>query len=101
MRTKVRTSRASSRYRSRLERRKVRVKHGGLLSCLGADLPAGTSGSSDGRLRALAASWLIALAGSELRARAGLRWGRGRWLIQPLTAPVLFVCALVLLPWTA
>jgi hypothetical protein len=38
---------------------------------------------------------------AELRARVGLRWGRGRWLIPPWTAPALFGCALVLLPWTA
>ena len=38
---------------------------------------------------------------AELRARAGLRWGRGRWLIPPWTAPAMLGCALVLLPWTA
>lgn len=37
----------------------------------------------------------------ELRARAGLRAGGGRWLIPPWIAPALFVCALVLIPWTA
>lgn len=38
---------------------------------------------------------------AELRGRAGLHLGRGRWLIPPWTAPALFACALVLLPWTA
>lgn len=38
---------------------------------------------------------------AELRARAGLRFGRGRWLIPPWTAPALFACAVVLIPWTA
>jgi hypothetical protein len=41
------------------------------------------------------------LTAAELRARAGLRLGRGRWLIPPWTAPALFVCAIVLVPWTA
>lgn len=41
------------------------------------------------------------MTGAELRGRAGLRFGRGRWLIPPWTAPALFACALVLLPWTA
>jgi hypothetical protein len=36
----------------------------------------------------------------DLRARAGLRLGRGRWLIPPWIAPALFGCAFVLLPWT-
>jgi hypothetical protein len=38
---------------------------------------------------------------AELRGRASLRLGRGRWLIPPWTAPALFACALVLVPWTA
>jgi hypothetical protein len=38
---------------------------------------------------------------SDLRARAGLRLGGGRWLVPPWAAPALFVCALVLIPWTA
>jgi hypothetical protein len=38
---------------------------------------------------------------ADLRARVGLRWGRGRWLIPPWTAPALLGCTLVLLPWTA
>lgn len=38
---------------------------------------------------------------TELRGRAGLRFGRGRWLIPPWTAPALFICAVVLIPWTA
>lgn len=38
---------------------------------------------------------------ADLRARAGLRFGRGRWLIPPWTAPALFACAVVLIPWTA
>ena len=37
----------------------------------------------------------------DLRARAGLRLGRGRWLVPPWTAPALFGCAVVLVPWTA
>jgi hypothetical protein len=37
----------------------------------------------------------------DLRARAGLRFGRGRWLVPPWTAPALLVCAVVLIPWTA
>ena len=37
----------------------------------------------------------------DLRARVGLRRGRGRWLIPPWTALALLGCALVLLPWTA
>jgi hypothetical protein len=41
------------------------------------------------------------LTAPDLRARAGLRFGRGRWLIPPWTAPALFVCAIVLVPWTA
>jgi hypothetical protein len=41
------------------------------------------------------------MSAGELRARVGLRWGRGRWLIPPWTAPALLGCALVLLPWTA
>jgi hypothetical protein len=38
---------------------------------------------------------------ADLRARAGLRLGGGRWLVPPWTAPALFGCALVLVPWTA
>jgi hypothetical protein len=38
---------------------------------------------------------------AELRARSGLRLGRGRWLVPPWIAPALFGCALVLIPWTA
>lgn len=38
---------------------------------------------------------------ADLRARAGLRLGRGRWLVPPWTAPALFACAVVLIPWTA
>jgi sterol desaturase/sphingolipid hydroxylase (fatty acid hydroxylase superfamily) len=37
----------------------------------------------------------------DLRARPGLRLGRGRWLVPPWVAPALLVCALVLIPWTA
>jgi len=37
----------------------------------------------------------------ELRARAGLRLGRGRWLVPPWIAPALLFCALVLIPWIA
>ena len=37
----------------------------------------------------------------DLRARAGLRFGSGRWLVPPWTAPALLVCAVVLIPWTA
>lgn len=38
---------------------------------------------------------------ADLRARAGLRLGRGHWLIPPWIAPALFACAVVLIPWTA
>lgn len=37
----------------------------------------------------------------QLRARAALRWGNGRWLIPPWIAPAFLLCAVVLLPWTA
>lgn len=37
----------------------------------------------------------------HLRAPASLRWGHGKWLVPPWIAPALFVCAVVLLPWTA
>ena len=37
----------------------------------------------------------------DLRARAGLRRGGGRWLVPPWIAPVLLVCAAVLGPWIA
>ena len=37
--------------------------------------------------------------GVDLRARAGLRRGKGRWLVPPWIAPVLFACAVVLIPW--
>ena len=37
----------------------------------------------------------------DLRARPGLRLGRGKWLVPPWIAPALFVCALVLVPWTS
>src|SRR3954471_3584293 len=37
----------------------------------------------------------------ELRARPGLRPGRGRWLVPPWVAPALLLCAVVLIPWTA
>lgn len=37
----------------------------------------------------------------DLRARAGLRLGSGRWLVPPWIAPALLVCAVVLIPWTA
>jgi hypothetical protein len=37
----------------------------------------------------------------QLRARAALRRGHGRWLIPPWIAPAFFLCAIVLLPWTA
>ncbi|HLX21160.1 MAG TPA: hypothetical protein VKR23_13510 [Gaiellaceae bacterium] len=39
--------------------------------------------------------------GADLRARAGLHWGRGRWLVPPWMAPALVFCALVLIPWIA
>jgi hypothetical protein len=42
----------------------------------------------------------VSLTASELRARASLRLGRGRWLIPPWIAPVLLACAIVLIPWT-
>jgi hypothetical protein len=41
------------------------------------------------------------LAAVDIRARAGLRPGGGRWLIPPWVAPALLVCAVVLIPWTA
>src|SRR6266487_644486 len=37
----------------------------------------------------------------DLRARPGLRPGGGRWLVPPWVAPALFLCAVVLVPWTA
>src|SRR6266704_1810003 len=37
----------------------------------------------------------------QLRARAALRRGNGRWLIPPWIAPAFLLCAIVLLPWTA
>ncbi len=37
----------------------------------------------------------------NLRARVGLRGGRGKWLIPPWIAPAFILCALVLTPWTA
>jgi hypothetical protein len=37
--------------------------------------------------------------GIQLRARAGLRLGRGRWLVPPWIAPAFVLCAVVLLPW--
>jgi len=36
----------------------------------------------------------------DLRARAALRLGSGRWLVPPWVAPALLVCAVVLIPWT-
>jgi hypothetical protein len=36
----------------------------------------------------------------QLRARMGLRGGRGKWLIPPWIAPAFILCALVLIPWT-
>src|SRR6476469_9985153 len=39
------------------------------------------------------------MVGVDLRARAGLRRGKGRWLVPPWIAPVLFACAVVLIPW--
>jgi hypothetical protein len=41
------------------------------------------------------------VAGFELRAQAAFRRGNGRWLIPPWIAPAFFLCAVVLLPWTA
>lgn len=38
---------------------------------------------------------------ADLRAPAGLRFGRGRWLVPPWTAPAFLGCAVVLIPWTA
>ncbi len=37
----------------------------------------------------------------QLRAPAGFRLGRGRWLVPPWIAPAFAFCALVLLPWAA
>src|SRR5258708_35496179 len=42
----------------------------------------------------------VSLTASELRARASLRLGRGRWLIPPWIAAALLGCAVVLIPWT-
>ena len=41
------------------------------------------------------------MSAADLRARAGLRLGGGRWLVPPWTAPALLGCAVVLIPWTA
>src|SRR6266705_2108562 len=35
----------------------------------------------------------------QLRARAGLRSGRGRWLVPPWIAPAFILCALILIVW--
>ena len=37
----------------------------------------------------------------QLRARAALRKGHGRWLLPPWIAPAFLLCAIVLLVWTA
>ena len=37
--------------------------------------------------------------GIQLRARAGLRSGQGRWLVPPWIAPAFFLCALILIIW--
>ena len=37
--------------------------------------------------------------GLQLRPRAGLRHGHGRWLLPPWIAPAFIFCGLVLLPW--
>jgi hypothetical protein len=37
--------------------------------------------------------------GIQLRARAALRSGRGRWLVPPWIAPAFILCALILIPW--
>jgi len=39
--------------------------------------------------------------GLQLRARAGLRSGQGRWLVPPWIAPAFFLCALILIVWAA
>ena len=39
--------------------------------------------------------------GIQLRARAGLRSGRGRWLVPPWIAPAFVLCALILIVWAA
>ncbi|SRR5258705_4719166 len=39
--------------------------------------------------------------GIRLRARAGLRSGRGRWLVPPWIAPAFLLCAAILLVWAA
>ena len=36
----------------------------------------------------------------QLRARAALRKGHGRWLLPPWIAPAFLLCAIVLLVWT-
>ena len=37
----------------------------------------------------------------DLRARAALRRGHGRWLVPPWIGPALLFCALVMIPWIA
>ena len=39
--------------------------------------------------------------GMQLRARTGLRSGRGRWLVPPWIAPAFILCALILIVWAA
>ena len=39
--------------------------------------------------------------GIQLRARPGLRSGRGRWLAPPWIAPAFLLCAAILLVWAA
>jgi hypothetical protein len=39
--------------------------------------------------------------GIQFRARAGLRSGRGRWLVPPWIAPAFILCALILIVWAA
>src|SRR4051794_8174248 len=43
----------------------------------------------------------VSMSAPQLRARAALRWGHGRWLVPPWIAPAFLLCAVVLLPWTA
>src|SRR4029079_17899295 len=37
----------------------------------------------------------------QLRPRAGLRQGHGRWLLPPWIAPAFVFCGLLLLPWAS
>jgi hypothetical protein len=40
------------------------------------------------------------MTGLQLRARAAVRTGGGRWLVPPWIAPAFGLCVIVLVPWT-